>query len=241
MATPSAPPLYPSLSSEEAAAAAEEPLIGYPAIPVDGQPVYGYPPSLPYHRQTRRCCQCTRFFARTCACLCCFLVVLIAVTAFFVWPRSLNMNVDDISLGKIHFSVKREGSVNPKVYLNLTLDLKLEAENLNYFDVTYETVITYIYYEGDEIGEVESHGGDIEARSMSFFDATLELNSDEIVSNVLSLLSDVDSGALPLQTVATFDGHMNVLWFKIPLEAEVTCNLVIDPDDQVIVSKSCSV
>lgn len=236
--TACAPPAYPSLSDDEAA----EPLVGYPAVPVDGHPVYSLPPpSLSYHRRRRRCCRCSGFLGRVCTCLCCFLLVFIAIAAFFVWPRSLDMSVDDVSLGKIHFQIKREGSIIPSVYLNLTLDLKLVAENPNYFDVTYETVIVTIYYDDDEIGQVESHGGDIGARSTSSVDAVLELNSNQIASNVLSLIADVASGAVPLQVVATFDGHIYVLCFKIPLEADVTCNLVIDPDDQVVTDQSCSV
>ncbi|KAI5055263.1 hypothetical protein GOP47_0030408 [Adiantum capillus-veneris] len=239
--TPSAPPAYPSLSDDEAA----EPLVGYPAVPVDGHPVYGYPPPfLPYHRR-RRLCRCRgcswQRLGRICGCLCCSLLIFIAIVAFFVWPRSLGVSVDDISLGKIHFQIKREGSLVPSVYLNLTIDMKLEVENPNYFDVTYETVIVSIYYKDDEIGEVESHGGDIGAQSTSSVDATLELNSNQIASNVLSLLVDVYNDAVPLQAVTTFDGHLNVFWFKIPLEGDVTCNMVIDPDDQVVVSKSCSV
>ncbi|MCO5557848.1 hypothetical protein L7F22_011420 [Adiantum nelumboides] len=235
--TTSAPPTYPSVSDDETA----EPLIGYPSVPAEGHPVYGYPPpSLPYHRRRRRC-RCRGSCGRVCACVCCFLLVVIAIAAFFVWPRSLNMSVDDISLGKIHFQIKREGSIIPSVYLNLTLDLKLEAENPNYFDVTYETVIVSIYYDDDELGEVESHGGNIGALSTSSVDATLELNSNQIASNVLSLLADVYNGAVPLQAVTTFDGHINVFWFKIPLEADVTCNMVIDPNGQTVVSNSCSV
>lgn len=237
-AEPSASALYPSLSDEKLGVpASDEPLLGYPA---EGQPVYGYAPSLPYHRERRRCCRCNKFCGRTCGCVCFLLVILIAVAAFFVWPRSLSMSVDDISLGKIHFVIKREGGILPSVYLNLTINLKLEAENPNYFSATYETIIVSLYYDGDELGEVESHGGSIGRRSTSSVDAVCELNGNQIASNVLSIIADYYFGAIPVQTIVTFNGHLNVLWFKIPLEADVTCDLLIDTNTQELASTSCS-
>ncbi|KAH7298624.1 hypothetical protein KP509_25G051700 [Ceratopteris richardii] len=241
--TASAPPVYPPVSDEEEAS---DPLLGYPFTTVYGYPSAPIPPPppqpplFPYFGRLRQGCGCRVYYGPVCAGLSCLIVVLIAVGAFFVWPRSLNVTVDDVSLGKIHFNVDREGSIIPRIYLNLTLNLKLEAANPNYFRVTYETLNVSIFYQDDPIGQVESDGGDIRARSKSSMDATLKLTGYEIASNILSLIADIARHAVPLQTITTFDGHIDVFSFKIPLRAHVSCNLLIDPESQSITSKSCS-
>lgn len=233
----SAPLVYPSPSPQEEEEA--EPLIGYPAIAttVDGQPVFAYlPPPLPPFRPRRRCCS-RRRCATSCACFSLVLLAVAAVAAFFVWPRSLEMTVMDLHLGNIHFNVVK--GLIPQVFLTITLDVRLRVRNPNFFGVTYDTVTVSILFEGDEIGDLQSQGDDFQARSTSYVDATLDLNSYQIASNVLLLVAALDNGALPLQTVTVLNGHINVLWFELPLQGMVSCNLVVDPQEQVLISQDC--
>lgn len=230
--------MYPSPSPSPQEEEEAEPLIGYPAIAttVDGQPVYAYlPPTLPPLRQRRRCCG-RRRCAISCAAFTIFLLAL-AVVAFFVWPRSLEMTVVDLNLGNINFNIVK--GVIPQVFLTITLDVRLQVRNPNFFGVTYDTVTVSILFNGDEIGEVQSQGDNFLARSTSYVDATLDLNSYQIASDVLLLVAAVDSGAVPLQTVTALDGHINLLWLELPVQGTVSCNLVVDPQEQVLLSQDC--
>lgn len=187
-----------------------EPLIGYPVLTsaVDGQPIYAYIPI----RQRRRRPPC---------CGTCTIILMLAVAAaatFFLWPRTLDMTIVEMDLSKIHFNVKKGDSIIPLVFLDLTLDLRLQARNPNFFGVTYENVTVSIFFEDDEIAQVESFGAELNALSTSYANATLDIHSYRIASNVLRLLADVASKAVPLQTVTTCKGYINMLFLEIPLE-----------------------
>lgn len=167
------------------------------------------------------------------------MLAVAAVASFFLWPRTLEMTVAEMDLSKIHFNVKKGDSFIPQVFLDLTLDLRLQARNPNFFGVTYENVTVSILFEDDELAQVESFGAKLDALSTSYADATLDLHSYRIASNVLRLLADVASRAVPLQTVTTCKGYINMLFLQIPLEGKVTCNLVVNPQDEVIISQDC--
>ncbi|KAI5082624.1 hypothetical protein GOP47_0002367 [Adiantum capillus-veneris] len=209
------------------ASEAEEPLVGYPVLTttVDGHPIYAY---IPIRRRPYRS-----------ACAPILLLSLASVVSFFVWPRTLEITVTDITLRNIHFNVKKGDSLIPQVFLDLSLDVRLRARNPNFFGVTYENVTVSILFEGDEIAQVESYGAKLDALSTSYADATLELHSYCIASNVLKLLADVANKALPLQTITMCRGNINLYILKLPLEGKVTCNLVVNPQDQLIISQDC--
>ena len=130
------------------------------------------------------------------------------------------MSEVDLNLSKIHFDVKKKDkdSLIPQVYLDMSLDLLLRAWNPNFFGVTYDTLDVKILFEGDEIGQVRSNGVIMKPLSSSNVNATLDLNGYQITSNVLKLLVDIASGTLPLHTITSFNGHINMLLFRLPLE-----------------------
>eukprot|EP00250_Pteridium_aquilinum_P012375 c20690_g1_i1 orf=38-772(+) len=224
--------IYPSrpASGEEA-----EPLIGYPVLTPtgDGQPIYAYILARPRRRRPGLC------HTNSCTCTILLLLAVSFISAFFMWPRTIEMTVSDLTLSKIHFNIKKGDSFIPQVFLDLTLDLRLQARNPNFFGVTYENFTVSISYEDDEIAEVESYGAELDALSTSYANATLDIHSYQIASNVLRLLADIASKALPLQTVTICKGHINVLLFKLPLEGKATCNLVVNPQDQIVISQDC--
>ncbi|KAH7372585.1 hypothetical protein KP509_17G011700 [Ceratopteris richardii] len=208
----------------------DEPLVGYPVLvpAAEGRPIYLYVPE----RLRRR---------RSDGTACCFIFTLFlaAVVTFIVWPRSLDITVGDATLRNIHFNIKKGGSFIPQVFLDLSLDLHLQAMNHNFFGVTYENLTVSILYNDDEIAQVESSSVAVGALSSSSANATLELHSYRITSNVLKLLTDVANRAVPLQTVTTCKGYINLYILKLPLEGKAVCDLVVDPQDQLIISEVC--
>ncbi|KAH7295695.1 hypothetical protein KP509_27G061100 [Ceratopteris richardii] len=191
----------------------EEPsdlLIVYPSENIDDNPP---PPSLTYSGMQRHCCGYP--LNRRCiyACICYPLLVFVGLCAFFFWPRGFDVDLEDISLGDVDFDVDLDG-----ISLNITLDLELQADNSNFFGISYDNVALSLYYDEDLIGTVESSGGQIGARRKSSFNVSLSLSGDGLISNVITFIEDLANGSIPLRTAATFDGDIDILFFRIPLE-----------------------
>ncbi|MCO5579330.1 hypothetical protein L7F22_033185 [Adiantum nelumboides] len=219
-----------SCTASGRASEAEPLLVGYPVLTtstVDGHPVYAY---IPIRRRSH---------GGACACTLILLLFLAALISFVVWPRTLEISVADLTLRNIHFNVKKGDSFIPQVFIDLSLDVRLQAWNPNFFGVTYENVTVSILFEGDEIAQVESYGAKLDPRSSSYADATLDLHSYRVANNVLRLLADIANKALPLQTITMCKGHINLYILKLPLEGKVTCNLVVNPQEQLIASQVC--
>eukprot|EP00249_Psilotum_nudum_P016970 c26083_g1_i3 orf=293-979(-) len=205
----------------------------YDPLPGDGQYPYAYLPLAP-RRQNR---WHLSFFLRSAFGL--LAVVLVGISAFFLWPRQTGIHMTLLRLEGVHVDVKRGDSIIPRVFLDITLRLRVRVVNPNYFGVDYKSVTAVIFYNEEKLGYVDSEGGKVPARSTAYVSATLNLTGIELGRNVLSLLEDLAARRVPFSTKAHFRGRIRILFFEVPMEADVSCNLVIDPEDQAILSEDC--
>jgi hypothetical protein len=212
-----------------------DPEEGYHELNSEGDGYYGLPP---YPRRSRLCGASPWAIV-----LVSLILVLLAgsiFTAGFVfWPTPPEVEVKDWKLNGISIDTKNTGSILPSVYLNVSLDVLVEIANPNHAGLVYDNVTVRIEYRGDEIGQVQSEGSRIMARSTANHTATVELEGNEIIGNAKQLIADYASGKMPLRTYTSVDGNLQ-LWFVKPLlKVTVACDLVVNPMNKTILSQEC--
>ncbi|KAG0576603.1 hypothetical protein KC19_5G093000 [Ceratodon purpureus] len=207
---------------------------GYHELSQDGY--YELPP----YPQTRRRSCCT--FSWPVVVVLVVMVFLVGgmVTAGFVlWPTAPGVEVKMWKLNGISVDSKETESILPAYQLNVSLDMLVEIQNPNYAGLVYKDVTVRIVYRGDEVGQVQSEGERIKARSSANHTATVELEGNEIFDNAKELVADYYNGELPLTTYATFDGYLK-FWVAEPLlKVTVACDLVLNPKNNTILSQEC--
>lgn len=181
---------------------------GYAKLAEDG---YYDLPEYPQARK-RRCCQTACVVLAVVGALA--LVGLIAGAGYVFWPVSPDVEVKEWKLNGISMNSEESESFIPSYQLNVSIELMLQIANPNYAGVKYDNLTVLILYRGVEIGEVQSEGVSIKARSTVNFTATVNLEGKEILENVKDLLVDYSKRELPLTTYTTIDGAVQLYFFK---------------------------
>ncbi|CAH9122820.1 unnamed protein product [Cuscuta epithymum] len=89
------------------------------------------------------------------------------------------------------------------------------------------------------LGNVTSDDGHLKARASSYVNATLDLQGVEIFSDVISLIEGVAKGSITLDTVTQINGQLGLFSFDIPLQGNVSCEIVVDTNNQTISHQNC--
>jgi hypothetical protein len=216
-------------------------------IPRRGDPEEGYHElaedarhDLPPYPQSRRgrCCA----FSPSIVIVTVILVMLVGsiTTAGFVfWPTPLDVQAKEWKLNGISIVTKETKSILPSYQLNVSLNVLVEIKNPNYAGVVYDNVTVRIVYRGDDLGQVKAEGSRIEARSTANHTATVNLKGNEILNDAKQLMEDYSDGKLPLTTYTAFDGSIQFWFVKPLLKVTVACDLVLNPEDETILSQEC--
>nr|GMD37279.1 transmembrane protein 106C [Ipomoea batatas] len=164
--------------------------------------------------------------------LCVSVIVLLAVAVFFLWPSGPDVSVARLKLQgfKIHLI---------PLSIDITLDLSVKVRNPNFYSIDYTSLVVWIGYRGKQLGNVTSDKGHLQARASSYINATLELEGVEIFSDVLSIIEDVSKGSITFDTVTLINGQLDLYFFHLPLEGKVSCEIVVDTNNQTISSQDC--
>lgn len=161
--------------------------------------------------------------------------------AFYLfWPSQPGIQVIGVNFNNFSFqTASQPGSLVPRLFLNISMDMVLKVHNKDYYSLEYDSLDVGLGYRGRRIGVVESEGGYLPARHTAYVNSTLDLDGIEVLHDVVYLLKDLVSKELPLDTVAAFNGSVSVLFTKIPIEEVVSCAVVVNPDNQTILSQDC--
>jgi hypothetical protein len=127
-----------------------------------------------------------------------------------------------------------------KIELNITLDLKLLVENKNHASFKHGAGMSYLLYRGKQVGEVQLSPGNIPAMGSSTLPCRLTLQADEFASDLSSLISDVLTGELVINTHTRIPGKVTFLGFiKKHAVALSDCQFTMDVIQMKIKTQVC--
>uniref|UniRef100_A0A2C9VBK1 Late embryogenesis abundant protein LEA-2 subgroup domain-containing protein n=1 Tax=Manihot esculenta TaxID=3983 RepID=A0A2C9VBK1_MANES len=165
---------------------------------------------LPKPRSRRRCC----------------LIVVILILALTVFkakdPRVqvLSASIEGVS-PRISFPVIT-------IELNVTLNLTLRLHNPNHASFKHGPGKSSLLYQAKQVGEAELNSGFIPSTGTVTIPCRLTIEADKLASNLKSLISDILSGHLVMETRTTIPGRVNFLGiFKKHAVATSACKFTI--------------
>ncbi|KAJ4957665.1 hypothetical protein NE237_024776 [Protea cynaroides] len=179
-----------------------------------------------YHRRL------SRFRSLRSQFICGASLVLLGVAIFFLWPSDPEIIV--VGLGLNHVKVH----TIPTVSLDISMPITVKVRNRDFFSLNYRSLVVAIEYRGKQLGYVTSQGGHLRARGSSYIDATLQLQEVEVY-DVFQLLKDLTRGRIPFETVTQVQGQLGLFFFNFPLQTKVSCEVIVDTDNQTIVHRNC--
>ncbi|KAG8379931.1 hypothetical protein BUALT_Bualt07G0141000 [Buddleja alternifolia] len=206
----------------------DQPLLSESPHPPPQQYVIVLPP-YPHphrHRLLRKSCRRSLYCAATA------LLFLIAAGYLF-WPSDPEISVVRLRLDRLHIHTR------PKISLDITLDLTIRVRNIDFYSIDYDSLLVSIGYRGKNLGFVTSGGGHIKARASSYVNATLQLDGQEVLSDVILLLEDLAKGAITFDTVSGINGTLGVVFFDLPLKTKISCEVIVNTRNQTISRQSC--
>lgn len=160
-------------------------------------------------------------------------LVLLSLSIFLLWPSDPELQLVRVRLN--HVQVR----TYPSISLSLSLSLTLRVRNRDLFSLNYDSLNVSIVYRGRELGFVESEGGSVRARGASYVDATLLLDGSEVLHDFFYLIEDIAAGSVPFDTLSRVKGDLVLFFFKIPIQAKVSCEVHINPMNQTIIQQNC--
>lgn len=180
-------------------------VLGYP----QGAPYphYVLMPQSPRRARVRKTCIVWSAFRLFLVAL---LLISLATLGYMLFPRKPEVEVTKITLEKIKLHVDDKTSLIPTVHVDVSLDLRLKITNSNFFGVLYDKLVVDFSYRGDNLGNVESTGGEVPSRSMVMATAKLDLLGAPLLDHATELIEDVYNREVPLETVTEFTGAVEM-------------------------------
>ncbi|XP_024401731.1 uncharacterized protein [Physcomitrium patens] len=169
-----------------------------------------------------------------------FSCLLLAGTAFVLWPAQPQIELEHWKLVGINFDTKEEGrSIIPVVYLNISLDVVLKIKNPNFVGIYYDFLDVEIQYRGSYLGNAQLKGGHILARRTVLVPAILNLEAREILENASELLMDIAHGEIPLTNHIKIVGAVDLQVVRPHIDVHVSCDVVVDPKTKLVIRQYC--
>lgn len=76
-------------------------------------------------------------------------------------------------------------------------------------------------------------------RGASYVDANLVIDGFEVLHDFFYLVEDIAAGSVQFDTVSMVKGEIGLFFFKIPIQAKVSCEVYINPIKQTIIHQNC--
>ncbi|XP_078181197.1 uncharacterized protein LOC144574960 [Carex rostrata] len=160
--------------------------------------------------------------------------LLLAFSLFLLlWPSDPTVHVTHLHLEHLHISPP------PRAAFDLTLKLKLNVQNPDFFALDYKSVVSSVSYRGRHLGSVNAAGGRVQARGGSTLEAELHLDGVRVLDELVYLIQDLAKGSVPLDTVTKVEGSLSLIFAEIPVKGNISCSLNVNPKTQKIVRQDC--
>ncbi|XP_038714424.1 uncharacterized protein LOC120007995 [Tripterygium wilfordii] len=161
--------------------------------------------------------------------------ILFLALVYVSWPSD-----PDIKIARLHLKRIRVHK-RPVLNIDITLNLTLKVQNVAVYSLEYRSLDVAVGYRGKMLGHVRSDGGHVRAMASSYVDAELELVGVEVFSDVVFLLEDLVRGTVPFDTITEVTGQLGVFFFGFPLNANVSCQVLVNTINQTILRQNCYV
>lgn len=165
--------------------------------------------------------------------ICLLILGLLGLAVFLLWPSDPEVSIVRLRLGHIRIHTF------PKISLDIALNVTVKIRNRDFFSIDYNSLIIAIGYRGNQLGYATSDHGHIKARASSYINATLHLRGGEIIWDAIPLIEDLAKGEITFDTVAKIGGQLGLLFFEIPLQGKVSCEINVNTRNQTITHQNC--
>ncbi|KAJ9190141.1 hypothetical protein P3X46_001369 [Hevea brasiliensis] len=159
--------------------------------------------------------------------------LLLAALLFLFWPSDPSLKIVRLHLNKLHVHTL------PVISIDVSLHLTVKVRNVDVYSMDFRHIDVALKYRGKRLGKVRSGQGHVRALKSSCVDAVMEFSGVRILSDVMSLLEDLARGKVPLDTATVFTGKLGLLFFEYPLKAKMSCQLLVNTNNQSILHQNC--
>ncbi|KAK7271901.1 hypothetical protein RJT34_28168 [Clitoria ternatea] len=172
-------------------------------------------------------------FLRRCGVTCTLGVMLFLSTVYIFWPS-------DPMLKIVGLKVKRmKVHPMPHITVDISMLLTLRVHNVDVYSMNFGAINVVVAYRGKKLGHVTSNKVHVRARGSSYVDADVEFSGISVVPEIIMLLEDVAKGIVPFDTISQVRGQLSLLFFQIPIEAKLSCEVLVSLLNQTIVRQHC--
>lgn len=181
----------------------------------------------------RRCIKCWGCIAATIL-IQAAVVIILVFTVFRVKDPVIKLNgftVDKLEL--------INGTTTPGPGVNMSLTADVSVKNPNFASFRYKNTTTTLFYSGTVIGEARGPPGQAKARRTMKMNVTIEIILDSLMSNP-SLLTDISSGILPMNTYSSVPGRVKMLKIiKKHVVVKMNCSVTVNITSRSIQEQKC--
>ncbi|KAG5243399.1 hypothetical protein OIU77_030480 [Salix suchowensis] len=160
-------------------------------------------------------------------------ILLLSASVYLLYPSDPAIQLSRIKLNHIRVNY------SPELTLDASFSLTIKVENRDFFSLYYDSLVVSVGYRGRELGFVNSRGGKIRARRSSYVDAKLDLNGLEVIKDVFYLIQDLARGVILFDTNTQVEGDLGLLLFKIPINGRVSCQVLVNTNNQTVEHQDC--
>lgn len=205
------------------------PAAGFYYTPLPPQPSDQHYVVLPlyYPRRRRRC------GTLACALLSVSSLLLLAALAYVLWPSDPRLKIARLWPTRVRIRTL------PVLAVDISMLATIRVRNADAYWMDYRRLDVAVGYRGKMLGRVTSGGGRVRAFGSSYVDAALELNGVEVLAEAAFLLEDLAKGSVPFDTLTEVEGQLGLWFFRFPLKAKVSCEVLVNTKNQTIVRQSC--
>uniref|UniRef100_A0A1D1YYE2 Putative inorganic polyphosphate/ATP-NAD kinase n=1 Tax=Anthurium amnicola TaxID=1678845 RepID=A0A1D1YYE2_9ARAE len=157
-------------------------------------------------------------------CMCYHTILILLVTLLFLtavglvlWPSQPELKIVNIQLSHVNIS-KSEG-VN--AFLDTSMNLKVKIWNRDFISHNYNLILISIGYEGKWLGTTTSNATFVNARSVSYLDATVRLNGTQDLEGSFKQHDDITKGSIPLEIVIEVGERFHFFSINIPIQVSL--------------------
>ncbi|KAF7843326.1 late embryogenesis abundant protein [Senna tora] len=160
-------------------------------------------------------------------------ILLFLAAVYVFWPSDPVLKIERLKLNRIKVHTV------PRLAIDISMFVTVRVHNTDVYSMDYKSIDVAVGYRGKKLGHVRSAHGHVKAKGSSYVDAKLEFTGIRVLSDVVYFLEDLAKGTVPFDTVSEVEGHLGLLFFDFPMEAKISCEVLVNTANQTIAHEKC--